>query len=81
VRHDRGEVSDDPTIGACWDADRLTLARLGILPSVGLLSTEAGRKLAPHAGGLLAKPLDWVFAIFRYALESAAVWDQTRAGL
>lgn len=27
--HAEGETSDDPTIGACWDADRLDLSRVG----------------------------------------------------
>ncbi len=40
-RHTRGEVSDDPTIGCCWDADRLDLSRLLIRPRDRLLSTAA----------------------------------------
>ena len=41
ARHDRGEISSDPTIGCCWDADRLELARLGRRPIARLLSTAA----------------------------------------
>jgi uncharacterized protein len=41
--HDQGRVSSDATIGVCWDADRLDLARVGILPSVRFLSTEAAK--------------------------------------
>jgi len=41
TRHDRGQISDDPTTGVCWDADRLNLWRVGIRPDPGLLSTEA----------------------------------------
>lgn len=41
--HDQGEVSDDPTVGVCWDADRLDLPRVGITPDRSLLSTEAAR--------------------------------------
>lgn len=37
--HDAGQVSDDPTIGACWDADRLTLWRAGIQPQLKYMST------------------------------------------
>jgi uncharacterized protein len=44
--HTDGHVSDDPTIGACWDADRLDLPRVGIRPSVRLLSTVAARERA-----------------------------------
>jgi len=41
--HDQGRVSNDPTIGVCWDADRLDLARVGILPSTRFLSTAAAK--------------------------------------
>jgi uncharacterized protein len=32
TRHDKGFVSDDATIGVCWDADRLNLWGVGIVP-------------------------------------------------
>ena len=41
--HVDGLVSDDPTIGACWDADRLHLWRTGVVPDPELLSTAAAR--------------------------------------
>ena len=44
--HSDGWVHSDPSIGACWDADRLDLVRLGIAPSHGLLSTNTARKMA-----------------------------------
>jgi uncharacterized protein len=44
--HNQGLVSDDPTIGTCWDADRLDLPRAGIYPKWSKLSTEHGRTLA-----------------------------------
>jgi uncharacterized protein len=40
TRHDKGLVSDDPTVGACWDADRLNPWRVGHVPNPVLLSTE-----------------------------------------
>jgi uncharacterized protein len=43
--HERGRVSNDPTIGACWDADRLDLPRVGVRPMVELMSTAAGKAL------------------------------------
>ena len=46
VGHDKGQTSDDPTIGCCWDADRLDLPRLGITPNPDLMSTDAGREQA-----------------------------------
>lgn len=41
--HTDGLTSVDPTIGACWDADRLDLPRVGIMPDAALMSTDAGR--------------------------------------
>jgi uncharacterized protein len=41
--HTDGFISDDPTLGACWDADRLDLPRVGIRPEARLLSTAAAR--------------------------------------
>ena len=43
--HNDGQISNDPTIGACWDADRLDLPRVKITPDPNLLSTEAGKQL------------------------------------
>jgi uncharacterized protein len=41
--HNDGLVSDEPTIGTCWDADRLDLPRVGIIPDPKLLSTQEAR--------------------------------------
>lgn len=43
--HNDGKTTEDPTIGVCWDADRLDLTRVGIIPDLNLLSTEAAKKL------------------------------------
>jgi uncharacterized protein len=43
--HSEGERHSDPTIGACWDADRLDLGRVGIEPDPRYLSTPAAREL------------------------------------
>jgi uncharacterized protein len=43
VLHDKGRVSEDPTMGTCWDADRLDLIRVGMVPRSELMSTAAGR--------------------------------------
>ena len=48
--HEHGQVSEDPTIGCCWDADRLELARLGRRPIASLLSTPGARDPAVQAG-------------------------------
>jgi hypothetical protein len=34
---------EDPTLGVCLDADRLTLWRVGMVPLARYLSTAAGR--------------------------------------
>ncbi len=44
IGHDQGETTDDATIGACWDADRLTLWRVGIMPDRKYLSTKPARQ-------------------------------------
>lgn len=41
VHHDQGMTSADPFIERCWDADRLTLMRVGIMPSLEFMSSIA----------------------------------------
>jgi uncharacterized protein len=43
ARHTDGDTTADPTIGCCWDADRLELSRLHIRPRDRFLSTRAAR--------------------------------------
>jgi uncharacterized protein len=45
AHHNGGQVSGDPTIGVCWDADRLDLPRVGTAPDVDLMSTQCARRL------------------------------------
>jgi uncharacterized protein len=45
--HSDGQVSPDPTVGACWDADRLHLPRVSIEPDPRLFSTGAALGDAP----------------------------------
>ncbi len=62
--HTRERLSDDPTIGTCWDADRLDLPRVGITPDPRFFSTEAAREivrlgrleLVEEAGGRAVHP-------------------------
>lgn len=42
--HADGLITDDPFIGCIWDADRLNLVRIGIIPKVELLSTEVAKR-------------------------------------
>lgn len=39
--HSGGDVSTDPTIQTCWDADRLDLWRVGIVPTAPFISDIA----------------------------------------
>jgi len=41
--HNDGQITDDSTVGVCWDSDRLDLPRVGIAPDGRLLSTKAAR--------------------------------------
>ena len=47
--HTSGHASPDPTIGTCWDADRLDIGRVGITPSDHYMSTAAGKDIAALA--------------------------------
>ena len=49
--HTDGFHHDDPTIGTCWDADRLDLGRCGFVPDAHFMSTEFAREIA-RAGSL-----------------------------
>jgi uncharacterized protein len=44
THHASGRISSDPTIGVCWDADRLDLPRVGARVERRYLSTEAAKK-------------------------------------
>lgn len=45
IWHDKGKTSTEPTIGTCWDADRLDLGRVGIIPNSKFMSTKKGKSL------------------------------------
>jgi uncharacterized protein len=49
--HTHGQLSDDSTIGACWDADRLDLTRIGMTPKAEFMSTALGRTLSSQKYG------------------------------
>jgi uncharacterized protein len=44
--HTDRDRSDDPTVGTCWDADRLDLGRVGMIPNARLMSTDFGKLIA-----------------------------------
>ena len=68
--HNDGETSRDPTIGVCWDADRLCLPRVGIDLDDGLLSTRAGLRAREWVRPLIHAPLDG----WREVLNGDRVW-------
>jgi len=74
-RHAFGEVSDDPRIGACWDADRLHLPRVGFEVDPALLSTAAARQpdALSVAAARRAEPVSWPAVIERLLTNMAGV--------
>ena len=48
--HEKGRVTAEPTIGTCWDADRLDLWRVGARPLPRYMSTARGKWLAERPG-------------------------------
>ncbi|MBP6881656.1 MAG: hypothetical protein KBC35_03445 [Candidatus Pacebacteria bacterium] len=48
--HAHGMVCEDPTVGTCWDADRLDLGRVGTAPQAEYMSTEEGKLLVSRIG-------------------------------
>jgi uncharacterized protein len=73
--HHHPQVSADPTIGCCWDADRLELARLRYEPDPTLLSTDAALD-AELQRWAWERGTGWVLdaaGASRWALELAAL--------
>lgn len=54
--HSSGSRAGDPTVLTCWDADRLDLGRVGVVPQASRLCTSAARDpkiiAAAHARSL-----------------------------
>ena len=44
--HTSGGVSSNPTVGVCWDSDRLNLWRVGMRPDPRWLSTAPAKEPA-----------------------------------
>ena len=70
--HDAGATSDDPTVAACWDSDRLNLHRVGIKPDPDLLSTEAARnpETIARAKALQRERHSWDGVLVFYGVQS-----------
>ncbi len=59
--HSDGTTHDDLTVGAMWDADRLNLIRLGIIPHRRYLSTQSalGEDLSQTVQEFCSSPPTW----------------------
>jgi uncharacterized protein len=44
VNHTFGMISSDPTVGTCWDSDRLDLWRVGVIPAPKMLNTKRAKE-------------------------------------
>lgn len=62
-RHTHSRTHPDPTVRACFDADRLDLARVGITPDPRLLCTDAARDPEVLAWAT-ARGREWVVPAF-----------------
>ena len=56
THHSDGLLHDNPTIQSCWDADRLDLGRVGIMPNPAYISKNAH----PQIERALRMSMDWV---------------------
>ncbi len=65
--HTFGLCSDDPTVGVCWDADRLHLPRVGTTVDPELISTAAALDAAQsrRAASRRAQAVDWPLLVGR----------------
>lgn len=72
--HELGETTTDPTVGVCWDADRLNLWRCDIIPEAQYLSTPAGRsgEVIRWAERLSSRRFSWSDLHRRYAAAQRA---------
>lgn len=57
--HTEAGPTRDPVVGACYDADRLNLWRVGIEPRARYLSTAAAPGMIPSTRDLHNHPLAW----------------------
>ena len=46
--HTHQTFHEDPTIGTCWDADRLDLGRVGMIPDSQYLNTAFAKEIADY---------------------------------
>ncbi len=71
ANHTSGGTTTDPTMGVCWDSDRLNLWRVGTRPHPKYLSTAIARKRICWARAVVDSPPSWakVYAQFQPLLR------------
>jgi uncharacterized protein len=76
--HPDGSTTKDPTIGACWDADRLDLYRFEQGVTSGTWSTSPGRTSQVHerAMALVAAPPEWASIFLRLDPPASGVMQR-----
>jgi hypothetical protein len=74
AEHTEGGTSEDPTIGVCWDADRLDLWRVGQKIDAHAMSTAAARTVPvqERARALLDATPEWPAVFGRLSEAEAA---------
>jgi uncharacterized protein len=77
--HPDGSTTKDPTIGACWDADRLDLYRFEQGVTAGTWSTAPARTTLVHerAMALVAAPPEWASIFMRLGPPALGVAQRT----
>ena len=48
IWHTDRHFSENATVGTCWDADRLDLGRVGMIPNPDYMSTEFAKEIARY---------------------------------
>lgn len=71
-RRGEGTTSDDPTIGCCWDAERLDGLHRNEDVDPSLLSTEPGREMARGGARMHVMSLAEMFEAYRDRLGTTA---------
>ena len=67
--HTDGLTEGNPTLQACWDADRLDLGRVGITPRPERLCTDAGRNLLKWANARATREYEPTELLMTWGLE------------
>lgn len=73
--HTDGLLTGDPTLLACWDADRLDLGRVGIVPAPYRLCTDAARALLHWAHRRAVEGYEPLDVLAEWGLASSGAAD------